>query len=95
MIHPPKKTELVDRSPDTRMLGPTFDPAYVEGAVKSFFLSSKYEGEPPLLPMIDVALGKEAASPPQQRVEHEDEFESMENYEIQSANYYPDIFEFL
>jgi hypothetical protein len=32
--------------------------------VKPFFLCAKYEGEPPLLPMIDVALSKEAAIPP-------------------------------
>jgi len=42
----------------------TFDPAYVEGAVKPFFLSTKYEGEPPLLPMIDFALNKEGAVQP-------------------------------
>ncbi len=64
MLEPAKKTKQVDRSPDTNMLGLTFDPAYVEGVVKPFFLSSKYEGEPPLLPMIDVALSKEAATPP-------------------------------
>jgi len=64
MIHPPKKAEQFDRPPDTRTLPPTFDPAYVEGVVKPFFLSAKYEGEPPLLPMIDVALSKEAAIPP-------------------------------
>lgn len=55
MIHPPKKAEQLDRPADTRTLPPTFDPAYVEGVVKPFFLSAKYEGEPPLLPMIDVA----------------------------------------
>jgi cytochrome P450 len=63
MIHPPKKAEQVDRLPETMTLPPTFDPAYVEGAVKPFFLSSKYEGEPQLLPMIDVALSKEGAIP--------------------------------
>jgi cytochrome P450 len=31
--------------------------------LKPFFLSSKYEGEPQLLPMIDVALSKEGAIP--------------------------------
>ena len=36
----------------------------VEGAVKPFFLSAKYEGEPQLFPMIDLALGKEAAVQP-------------------------------
>ena len=49
MIHPPKKAEQVGRAPDTNMLPPNFDPAYIEGAVKPFFLSAKYEGEPPLL----------------------------------------------
>ena len=43
MIHPPKKAEQLDRPPDTRTLPPTFDPAYVEGVVKPFFLSAKYE----------------------------------------------------
>jgi hypothetical protein len=64
MIHPPKKAEQVGRPPDTRTLPPTFDPAYAEGVVKPFFLSAKYEGEPPMLPMIDVAFSKEAAIPP-------------------------------
>jgi cytochrome P450 len=64
MIHPPKKAEQVGRPPDTNMLPPTLDPAYVEGAVKPFFLSAKYEGEPQLFPMIDLALGKEAAVQP-------------------------------
>jgi cytochrome P450 len=64
MIDPPKKTEQAERPPDTTELPPNFDPAYVEGAVKPFFLSAKYEGEPPLLPMIDLALGKEAAVSP-------------------------------
>jgi cytochrome P450 len=63
MNEPPKKAELVGRPPDTNML-PAFDPAYVEGAVKPFFLSTKYEGEPPLLPMIDLAFSKEAAVQP-------------------------------
>ena len=51
----------MDRPPDAMMMPLTFDPAYVEGAVKPFFLSAKYEGEPPVLPMIDLALGKDAA----------------------------------
>jgi len=63
MIHPPKKAEQVDRSPEANTMPPTFDPAYVEGAMKPFFLSSKFVSEPPLLPMIDVALSKEAAIP--------------------------------
>jgi hypothetical protein len=64
MNEAPKKAELVDRPPDTNMLPPTFDPAYVQGAVKPFFLSTKYEGEPPLFPMIDLVLSKEAAVQP-------------------------------
>lgn len=32
--------------------------------MKPFFLNAKYEGEPSLLPMIDVSLSKEAAIPP-------------------------------
>jgi len=60
---PPKKAEQVDRPPETATLPSTFEAAYVEGVVKPFFLSSKYVGEPPLLPMIDVALSKEAAIP--------------------------------
>ena len=61
MLEPPKKVQQIENPPDTRSLPPTFDQAYVEGAVKPFFLSSKYEGEPLLLPMIDLAFGKEAA----------------------------------
>ena len=60
---PPKKAEQVDRPAETATLPSTFEAAYVEGVVKPFFLSSKYVGEPPLLPMIDVALSKEAAIP--------------------------------
>ena len=38
-----------------------FDPDYVEKAVIPFFLTSFYEGERPMLPMIDVNLSKENA----------------------------------
>src|SRR5208282_4510427 len=47
-----------------RMMPPTFDPDYVENVVKPFFLSANYEGERPLLPMIDLTLSKEAGMPP-------------------------------
>jgi hypothetical protein len=37
---------------------PNFDSTYVENAVVPFFLTSFYEGERPLLPMIDLNLTK-------------------------------------
>lgn len=40
-----------------------FDPEYVRRAVVPFFLTSFYEGERPVLPMIDVNLTKENALP--------------------------------
>jgi len=40
-----------------------FDSAYVNNAVVPFFLTSFYEGERPLLPMIDLNLSKENALP--------------------------------
>ena len=40
-----------------------FDSTYVEKAVVPFFLTSFYEGERPLLPMIDLNLSKENALP--------------------------------
>ncbi len=40
-----------------------FDPEYVEKAVIPFFLTSFYEGERPMLPMIDVNFTKENALP--------------------------------
>jgi cytochrome P450 len=40
-----------------------FDPDYVEHAVIPFFLTSIYEGERPMLPMIDVSFSKENALP--------------------------------
>jgi hypothetical protein len=46
-----------------RLLPPTFDTDYVEGAVKPFFLSGEYVGERPSLPLIDLALSKEKAVP--------------------------------
>ena len=40
-----------------------FDPEYVEKAVIPFFLTSFFEGERPMLPMIDVNFSKENALP--------------------------------
>jgi hypothetical protein len=40
-----------------------FDPEYVEKVVVPFFLTSVYEGERPMLPMIDVTFSKENALP--------------------------------
>jgi hypothetical protein len=40
-----------------------FDHEYVEKAIIPFFLTSFYEGERPMLPMIDVAFSKENALP--------------------------------
>ena len=40
-----------------------FDPAYVENVIIPHFLVSVYEGERPLLPLIDVTLTKENALP--------------------------------
>jgi cytochrome P450 len=42
---------------------PNFDPDYVENAIIPFFLTSFYEGERPMLPMIDVNFSKENALP--------------------------------
>jgi len=47
------------------LLPATFDAEYVAGAVAPFLLSSTYVGETPSLPMIDLALSKEKAVPPQ------------------------------
>ncbi len=63
MIDPAKIAEQQDTSADTKKMPPTFDPAYVQGTVKPFFLSAIYQGERLLLPMIDLALSKEAAMP--------------------------------
>src|SRR6202000_1111641 len=40
-----------------------FDSEYGEKVVKPFFLTSFYEGERPMLPMIDVTFSKETALP--------------------------------
>lgn len=59
----PKSVQQSGLTSDTRLMPPTFDPAYVQGAVKPFFESASYQGELPLLPMIDLTLSKEAAIP--------------------------------
>lgn len=46
-----------------RSIPDNFDRAYVENAVIPFFLTSIYEGERPVLPMIDTTLSKENALP--------------------------------
>jgi cytochrome P450 len=47
------------------LLPAEFDSEYVAGAVVPFLLSSRYIGETPSLPMIDLALSKEKAVPSQ------------------------------
>jgi cytochrome P450 len=63
LIDPSKTAEQQDKSPGTTKMPSTFDPDYVEGAVKPFFLSTTYQGERLVLPMIDLALSKGAAMP--------------------------------
>jgi len=46
------------------LLPPTFDPDYIEHAVKPYLLSNETLGERPALPLIDLALSKENAAPP-------------------------------
>jgi hypothetical protein len=54
-------TEQQDGAIDTKLLPSTFDPEYVEGAVRPFFLSGTFMGEHPLLPMIGLTFSKQAA----------------------------------
>jgi cytochrome P450 len=63
VIDPSKTAEQQHKSPGTTKMPSTFDPDYVEGAVKPFFLSTTYQGERLVLPMIDLALSKGAAMP--------------------------------
>jgi hypothetical protein len=63
MIIPSKKAEPQDRPPDTNLVPNYFEDEYVQGALKPFLLSGIYRGERPVLPMIDLALSKEAAIP--------------------------------
>jgi hypothetical protein len=61
VMHQP--TQQQDNPLDTKLLPPTFDPAYVEGAVRPFLLSGAYVGERPLLPMIGLTFSKHNAIP--------------------------------
>ena len=61
MIDPTKTTGEPEESPETGLMPSSFEPAYVQGAVKPFFLSSVYQGDRPVLPMIDLTFSKEGA----------------------------------
>jgi hypothetical protein len=63
MIIPSKNAERQDRPPDTNLVPEYFKDEYVQGVLKPFLLSGIYAGERPVLPMIDLALSKEAAIP--------------------------------
>ena len=63
MYVPPKNIQRQDRPIDTTLLPETFDDDYVQYAVKPFLLSGIYQGERPVLPMIDLTLSKERALP--------------------------------
>src|SRR5215212_3610544 len=63
MIIPSKNAQRQDRPPDTNLVPEYFEDEYVQGALKPFLLSGIYRGERPVLPMIDLALSKEAAIP--------------------------------
>ena len=63
MITTHQPTEQQDNLLDTKLLPPSFDPAYVEGAVRPFLLSGAYVGERPLLPMIGLTFSKQNAMP--------------------------------
>lgn len=53
-----------ERHIETNLMPSTFDPAYVEGALKPFWASTTYQGEHPVLPMIDLAFSKGLADSP-------------------------------
>jgi hypothetical protein len=61
MIVTHKPTGQHEKPIDTELLPSTFDPAYVEGAVKPFFLSGAYVADRPLLPMIGLTFSKQDA----------------------------------
>jgi hypothetical protein len=61
MIATHSAAEQQDKPIDTALMPPTFDPAYVEGAVRPFLLSGTFVGERPLLPMIGLTLSKQDA----------------------------------
>jgi cytochrome P450 len=60
----PAAGELQDEAAKLReRFSDQFEPAYVENAIIPFFLNSFFDGQRPVLPMIDVALTKENALP--------------------------------
>jgi len=61
MIDQAKTAEQQDTSAAARKMPPTFDPAYVQGTVKPFFLGAIYQGERPLLPMMPLSWLCESA----------------------------------
>ena len=61
MIEIRHPTEQQDTPIDTELMPHTFDPAYVEGAVRPFLLSGAFVGERPMLPMIGLTFSKQAA----------------------------------
>lgn len=63
MIQTPGTAQSEENASETRKMPATFDPAYVQGAIRPFFESASYLGELPLLPLIDLTLSKEAAIP--------------------------------
>ena len=63
MYVPPQEGIPQNRPPDTNLVPNTFDDYYVEYALKPFLLSGIYQGERPILPMIDLTLSKEWAIP--------------------------------
>ncbi len=63
MYVPPKDAVAQDRPPDTNLVPESFDDHYVQYALKPFLLSGIYQGERPVLPMIDRTLSKERALP--------------------------------
>lgn len=61
MIDTYQPAEQQDTPLDTKLMPSTFDPAYVEGAVRPFFLSGSYVSDRPLLPMIGLTFSKQSA----------------------------------
>ena len=64
MIHPPKKAEQADRPPETCFIAAQLRGGLCRRGSATVFTRQSMPSEPPLLPMIDVVLSKEAASPP-------------------------------
>ena len=63
MLQTPDVARPDESASETRKMPPTFDPAYVQGAIGPFLESASYVGELPLLPLIDLKLSKEVAIP--------------------------------